>query len=198
MIILPPNTAGRERSFTLTELLTATAIMVWMVTSLIVSNLYGIRLFELSRAKLGASDSARHALNELVEIVREAKIINIGTGSATNFTEVAMGDSYRGNAIQVSRTTNEADYIRFFLDSGQLKRTTGNTAPVVVLLGGISNNLVFSQEEFSGKVLTNDINNYVTGLWLVFTQLVDPTVHIGSNEFFNCYEFKTKITKRAF
>jgi hypothetical protein len=198
MIILTPNTAGRERSFTLTELLTATAIMVWMVTSLIVSNLYGIRLFELSRAKLGASDSARRALNELVGTVREAKIISIGSGSGSSFTEVTMGNSYRGNAIQVCRTTNEADFVRFFWENGQLKKTTDNAVPAAVLMGGISNNLVFTKEDYSGKVLTNDINNYVTGLWLVFTQLIDPTVHIGSNDFFNYYEFKTKITKRAF
>lgn len=198
MIVLTPNPAGRERSFTLTELLTATAIMVWMVTSLIVSNLYGIRLFELSRAKLGASDSARHALNELVGTVREAKIIGIGSGSGSSFTEVTMGNSYRGNAIQVCRTTNEAEFIRFFWENGELKKTSDDAATPIVLMGGISNNLVFSKEDFSGKVLTNDINNYVTGFWLVFTQLVDPTVHIGSNEFFNYYEFKTKITKRAF
>jgi hypothetical protein len=55
---------------------------------------------------------------------------------------------------------------------------------------------VFTSEDFQGNVLTNGVNNRVIGLWLVFTQLVDPTVHIGSNELFNYYEFKTKMTKR--
>jgi prepilin-type N-terminal cleavage/methylation domain-containing protein len=191
------NRVGRERAFTLTELMTASAIFAWVVAAMVVSNLYGIRLFELSRAKLGASDSARRALNGLVENVREAKSIDIGTGSATNFNEIVPGNNYQGNAIQVYPTTNTTDFVRFFWQNGQLKKTSGNAATPIVLVSGVRNNNVFSSEDFQGNVLTNGINNHVIGLWLVFTQLVDPTVHIGSNELFNYYEFKTKMTKRA-
>jgi hypothetical protein len=61
----------------------------------------------------------------------------------------------------------------------------------------ISNNLVFSAEDYSGSILTNNENNRVIGVTLAFFQLQYPSIPIGPGSIYDFYQLRTKITRRT-
>ena len=184
--------------FTLPEILVSMAILLIIVGIALSCQMYGLRMFEFVKPKLGASDDARRTVGRLVEQIRSANIIRVGNGTFTNFTEIAPNFPQQGNAIQVYPTTNMSQYVRYYRDPADQKlkvMTNGASAPVV-LAHSVSNQVVFSSEDFSGHTLTNNQNNRVIGVALSFFQIHYPTTPIGPGNFYDRYDLRTKITRR--
>ncbi len=196
-----PNRLRRRRTlaFTLPEALIAMSLFLVVMGGVVFSHIYGMRMFQLSRSKLGASDEARRAISKLVEEIRSAKIIRIGSGGLTNFATCGITDTQSGNSIQVYPTTNTTSFVRYYWDSGdnRLKRTTNGVSSVYVVANAISNQVVFTAENHLGQVLTNNNNNRVIGLTLQFYQLQYPTISIGPGGLYDFYQLRTRITRRA-
>ena len=148
---------------------------------------------------MGASGEARAAISKLISEVRSAKLLRIGDGSLTNFQEVPVDTLQSGSAIQIYPTTETNNFVRYYWDSVQrkLKRTTNGATFVSVVANSISNQLVFTAEDYRGTVLTNNENNRVIGLTLQFYQLEYPTVSIGPGSLYDFYQLRTKITRRT-
>lgn len=189
----------RTVAFTLTEMMVTMALFSLVIAGTIGANLFGLRLFGITKAKLGASDEAREAVSKLVTEIRGAKIVRVGNGDLLSFTNLAMGEAQMGNALQIHPTTNTAEYIRYFWDKDDkiLKRTTDGLNTVVVVANHISNHVVFRAEDHRGVVLTNNQNNRVINLKLEFFQLQYPIVEIGPGNLFDYYKMETRITRRA-
>lgn len=189
----------RTVAFTLTEVMVTMALFSLVIAGTIGANLFGLRLFGITKAKLGASDEAREAVSKLVTEIRGAKIVRVGNGDLLGFTNLAMGEAQMGNALQIYPTTNTAEYIRYFWDADDriLKRTTDGLNTVVVVANHISNHVVFRAEDHRGVVLTNNQNNRVINLKLEFFQLQYPIVEIGPGNLFDYYKMETRITRRA-
>lgn len=199
---LIPSTMRRRRqrlAFTLPEALIAMSLFMVIMGGVVFSHMYGLKMFQLARSKLGASDEARRAVSKLVEEIRSAKIIRIGSGGLTNFIVKGMTETQSGNAIQVYPTTNTASFVRYYWDSAdnRLKRTTNGVSSVYVVANAISNQVVFTAENHLGQVLTNNNNNRVIGLTLQFYQLQYPTIDIGPGGLYDFYQLRTRITRRA-
>ncbi len=79
----------------------------------------------------------------------------------------------------------------------KLKRIPSGVASATVIASAISNQVVFTAEDFSGTILTNNANNRVIGLALQFFQLEYPTVSIGPGSLYDFYQLRTKITRRT-
>ena len=95
-------------------------------------------------------------------------------------------------------TTDTNTFVRYFRDTDQkLKRIASGVASATVIASAISNQVVFTAEDFSGSVLTNNENNRVIGLALQFFQLEYPTVSIGPGSLYDFYQLRTKITRRT-
>lgn len=204
MKLSPPRrragqTRPRAAAYSLPEFMVAMTIMLLFMAAILTSHLFGLRLFELVKAKLGASDEARSAISKLVSEIRSAKIVRIGSGSLTGFTEIPPNTSQIGNAVQIYATTNTSAFIRYYWDATdqKLKRTVNGATYVSVVANSISNQLVFTSEDHAGQVLTNNRNNRVIGLTLQFYQLQYPLVAIGPGQLFDYYQLRTKITRRA-
>lgn len=193
---------GQFRSYeayTLPEFLITMVVVLMVTSAVIASHLFGLRLFEIAKAKLGASDEARAAISAMVAEIRSAKIVKIGTGSLSSFTEIAPNATQIGNSIQVYASTNLNTFIRYYWDSAdqKLKRTTNATSYVQIVVNSISNQMVFTSEDYRGQVLTNNENNRVIGLTLQFYQLEYPYMQIGPGNYYDFYQLRTKITRRA-
>ncbi|MHB8523001.1 MAG: hypothetical protein ACYDH9_19905 [Limisphaerales bacterium] len=175
------------------------SIFMLVIAGVIYGHLFGIRMFELTKAKLGANDMARKAINLLVSEIRSAKEIEIGTGNISSFAEIPVNTLQRGSAIQVYPSTNTNFYVRYYWDAAdnRLKRTTNGSTAVSVVVNSISNNMVFTSEDYAGNVITNNQNNRVIGLTLQFYQLQYPIVPIGPGQLFDYYQLRTKITRRT-
>ena len=205
-MIVSPNIRGERAgrpamslAFTLPEFTVTMAVVLLVMTAVLSCHLFGMRLFEISKAKLGASGEARAAISKLISEVRSAKLLRIGDGSLTNFQEVPVDTLQSGSAIQIYPTTETNNFVRYYWDSLQrkLKRTTNGATFVSVVANSISNQLVFTAEDYRGTVLTNNENNRVIGLTLQFYQLQFPTVEIGPGGLYDFYQLRTKITRRT-
>jgi Tfp pilus assembly protein PilW len=195
----PAPARPRLAAFTITEMLVTCAIFVTLVAGVISCHLLGLRMFELTKAKVGASDDAREAISLLIGEVRNAKLLRIGNGSLTAFTECGVNSNQVGNAIQIYPTTATNQFVRYWWEAGDktLRRTTNGVAASKVIANSVSNNLVFTAEDFNGTVHTNNFNNRVIGLTLQFYQLQYPLTQIGPGNFYDFYQLRTKITRRT-
>lgn len=185
---------------TLPEVMIAMTVFIIAIGGFLTVHLFGLRLNEFVRAKLGASDEARRAMGRMMGDIRTAGMIRVGTGGVGDFQEAAFGEAQRGNAIQVyPDKTQTNQFIRYFCDpnDGRLKRTVDGSTAVLVLAHSISDPVIFTSEDHLGNVLTHPMNNRVIGLDLHFLQLVDPTIKIGEGGLFDSYRLHTKITRRA-
>jgi hypothetical protein len=195
-----PNKRSTEvRAFTLVELQVSMAVIMLVIGGVISSHVFGLKLNEATRAKVSASDAARNAIGRLVSDVRSAKIIQVGNGSFAAFVPVADGSLQRGSAIRIYPSTNASSYIVYFRDSADscLKRAETSATTPKKIAEFLTNSIVFSSENFGGTVLTDNENNRVIGVDLQFYQIRYPVTTVGPGGYFDYYQVKTKITRRA-
>jgi len=208
MKITPFNFSGFDRSqktrpsaFTLVEVMIAMTVMIMTLAGVLAVQFYGMKLFELTKSKLGASDDARKAIDLLCTEIRSAKIIKIGSGGpgTVNFAECAPGTLQLGSAIQIYATTNTNFFIRYYWNSttSQLERTMKGTAVFTPVANFITNSAVFASEDAFGNVLTNNQNNRVISMKLQFYQLQYPITRVGAGNYYDFYQLCTKTTRRA-
>ena len=186
-------------AFTLAEIQVSMAVIMLVIGGVISSHVFGLKLNEATRAKVSASDAARNAIARLVTDVRSAKIIQVGSGTFAAFTPVADGSIQRGSAIRIYPTTNTSSYTVYYRDSTDscLKRAeTAATTPRKVA-EFLTNTVLFTSENFGGTVLTDNENNRVIGVDLQFYQIRYPITTVGPGGYFDYYQVKTKITRRA-
>ncbi|MBI2929688.1 MAG: prepilin-type N-terminal cleavage/methylation domain-containing protein [Verrucomicrobia bacterium] len=187
-----------RRAFSITELMITTAILSLVILGVLASNLFGARLHQITKVKLGASDEARGAISLLISEIRSAKILKIGGGTMSSFTQAADGTPQRGDAIQIYASTNTNAFVRYFRDGSDstLKRITNSATDFDIIANYISNSVVFTAEDHRGTVLTNQQNNRVIGLTLQFYQVEYPVVSIGPGNYYDFYQLRTRVTRR--
>lgn len=174
------------------------AILSLVVAGVLATNLFGARLYQLTKVKLGATEDARQAISLLISEIRSAKIVRIGNGSLYSFSGIADGALQQGTAIQIYATTNTNVFVRYFLDpeAQQLKRVTNNATAASVVANYVTNTVVFAAEDHLGNVLTNSQNNRVIGLRLQFYQIAFPVVAVGPGNYYDFYQLRTRVTRR--
>ena len=195
MKVLPRADAG----FTLTELMVSVAITMLVMAGLITSHLFGLRMHELSKVKLGVSEDSRVALSLLTDDIRAAKSLRFGTGSLSSFTEIPLNTPQTGNALQLYPGTDTNVFIRYYWDGTDslLKRTTNGSTATTVVANPITNSVVFTAENYSGTTLTNNQNNCVVAVNLQIFRLDYPVTLIGPGKFYDTYRLHTTVTRRA-
>lgn len=194
----PDGLKSNLRAFTLAEVMVAMAVFLMMILGVLTVHIFGLKMNQLVRAKLGASDEARRAISKMVGEIRSAGVVRIGNGTLTSFTEAS--GLQQGNAIQIFPVkTNKTDFIRYYWDTvdKRLKRTVNGGAAVMVVANSITNSMLFTAENFAGAVNTDNLNNRVIGMQLQFYQLEFPTVPIGPGSYYDFYQLRAKITRRA-
>jgi len=150
----------------------------------------------LSGAEIEAVISGRNA----ADCDEAAGATRIGQGGEDSFAEIPHGQAQAGNAVEVFPDKGITNlWVRYFwdLDDQRLKRTENGSQAVLVVANSISNQMVFTSEDFGGNVLTNHSNNRVIGVSLQFFQLQNPTIPIGPGSVYDFYQLRTKITRRA-
>jgi hypothetical protein len=187
------------RAFTLVEIMTATGLFSLVVIGVIYTQLFGMRMFNVTSAKLGAGDSARRVLNVIRDDIRSGKLLYVGNGDSTRFTNIAGTGLQQGNALQIYPTTDTNVYVRYFLDTTNqaLKRVTSGSSQVRILAPFLTNQIAFRAEDFKGNILTNNQNNRVIRVVMDFYQWEFPVAQAGSGSFYDYYHLQTKITRRA-
>jgi type II secretory pathway pseudopilin PulG len=197
---LHPITRHRRlQAFTLTEVMMAMGVVMLVMAAIVTTYVYGLKTVEYIRPKLNASDEARKAVSLLVHEIRSAHLVRIGNGNLSTFSEIPPDTLQIGSAVQIHPTTNLNDFVRYYRDPAdhRLKRTTDGSTAAQVVANSISNQMVFTAENYAGRVLTNNYNNRIIGVTLQFYQLQYPTVAIGPGNYYDFYQLRSKITRRT-
>jgi len=192
--------ASAEPGFTLTEMMVTMAIFGMVVVGLLSLHIFGLKLNAMVDVKLQATEDSRRALGRLVTDIHSAGIVKVGTGDATKFTEAAFNTAQQGNAIQVYPVkTNTTKFVRYYVDAGnnQLMRLDSAAAAPAFVSGWVTNTIIFSSEDFSGNVLSNNLNNRVIGIDMEFYKLDNPMISFGHGSYYDYYRLQTKVTRRA-
>lgn len=187
------------RAFTLNEILTVVAIFGLLVLATVASQLFGLRMYQISQSKLTITADARSVINHVRDEIRSGKYLNIGTGTSTSFSAASATDLQVGNALRIYATSDTNSYVEYFRDDEDscLKRVVSGGAEAQVLARYVTNELVFQAEDFQGNVLTNALNNRVVKVTLQFLQPVYQTASMPHGGKFDCYQLQTSISRRS-
>ncbi len=196
-----PNASADRRhllAVTLIELLVTMTLTTFVVGGVVYSHIMGGRLMQFAAAKLGASDSARKAFGKLQDEIRAATTIQIGNGTATNFTAIPNGTAMQGRAIQIFPTTNNNWWIRYFYvtNNSELRRVTSSNATPQLIASYVTNAVLFSKEDYLGNTLSADTGNSTVNIRLQFFQLSYPMTKVGTNNFYEYFQLQTRVTRR--
>lgn len=187
------------RGMTLPEVMVTSAIFGLAMAGFLALHLFVLRYDQKVKMKLSSCNDARNALNRLAADVRSAGIVRVGTGGANSFTEAPIGQPQIGNALQIYPVkTNTNSFIRYYCDGDDdlLKRFVSGE-PEVVLARAVTNTLVFASEDGFGRVLSNNYNNRVISVTLLFNRDDNPSGASRSGFLYDYYHIRTRVTRRA-
>jgi hypothetical protein len=193
--------ARGEGAFTFTEMMIAVTIFMFVVGGVIVSNLFGLRMIELTEPKQQAAQRARELLNMFSDDVSSAWLVEVGTDGAGGYAAVPKGSPQQGNALRAYYNSDTNDYVSYFLDgvTGELLRYSSDDPDEVLVARGITNTngLAFTGEDFGANVLTNTRTAMVIGVVLQYSLLERTQTPVGPDRTYKSYEFRTRLNWRA-
>ena len=210
---------GRAAGFTLVEMWIAMTIFTMLTIATVTIQLFAMRIYALSATKLTANASGRTAINYIREQVRSAKLVNVGYYTNSIFSIIGDNTNQIGNAIYVCPTSDETYGTIFYKDqslnnlvSCQITNANISTNGLVIDGSGssgigsvsgfytnanyITNYTIFQCENFQGNVLTNNNNNRIVHLTLMFSKWEYPIAG-AAGAMYDYYELNTRMTRRS-
>ncbi|HZR20622.1 MAG TPA: hypothetical protein VFE51_25290 [Verrucomicrobiae bacterium] len=191
----PPGSAPaiqRLTGYTLAETVASMAVFSLAIIGIMACHLAGLRFNLFILPKIQNAQYSRQALAHLIEEVRSAKSIQVGSGTVSTFTIAGPTNTQSGNAIRIFPGTNTSQYIYYFYDSSSstLNKKSLQATNTAVVANTVTNATVFYMQDFSGTVLTNNQNNAVLRVLLQMKRSQPIT---GASD---PYQIEAKITRR--
>src|SRR5580704_12793780 len=103
-----------QRAISLPELMVNVCLFTIAVLALVTVNLFGLFQDEYVNSMLGASDATRVNFNQMLDEIRSAINIQIGSGNYTNFAPITNNAPEQGDTIQIMPSTNLNCYIYYY------------------------------------------------------------------------------------
>jgi hypothetical protein len=172
----------------------ASSLLGMVVLGILSVHLAGLRFAGFVMPKIQNAEYSRQLVSRMIEEIRCANTVAIGTGTVSAFRPAAANKPQAGNAIRVypSNPTNSAAFIYYFQDTNTwtVQRMDLNSTQPSVIADQVTNRLVFTMENFSGTTLTNPQNSCVLSMLL---QMRRPTSVQGVSD---TLQVRSKITRR--
>lgn len=186
-------------AFTLPEFLVTLAMMMLVVGAAMAAYIYGLRMVQFTKPKLGASDEARATVGLLTDDIRAAHRVKLGTRINGAFVPLPAFATQVASALRVQPNINTNQFILYYWDgtTQTVKRTTNSSAGVVVA-NAVTNEFVFSGEDYRGFPHTNHNASLVIGVTLRFNQIQFPKMSVGPGNYYDFYQLRLRINKRAY
>jgi hypothetical protein len=187
----PCAPGGSQGAHTLTELIVSMSVFSLTIIGIIACHLAGLRFNWFIQPKIENAEYARETLTRVMEEVRSATSVQVGSGSSSTFVPAGATNVQSGNAMRIFPSTSTNQFIYYFFDSGSqdLNRVQLQGSSFVTIASGVTN-AVFDMEDFSGTVLTNSQNNAVLGILLQLQR------DLPVKGMFDAYQISAKITRR--
>jgi type II secretory pathway pseudopilin PulG len=199
-------------AYTLVEMMVSVGVYLFIFIGVMVAiQIFALRVYTLAATKLSATNYGTKALNQIRADIQQAKTLAVGklgtAGDPTTFSAYSGTNLAQGGALQVFQTTNAVPYTTYYLDTtsptNYLKEyavDSNNVATTSILVGYITNAIVFDAEDFQGNVITNcPANNQVYRMVLQFYQWEYPIGFIGGTGFnaYDYYQLRTRVCRRS-
>lgn len=171
----------------------ATALFILLVGGIVFANLFGLRMYSITTTKLSSTDDTRKAIGKMVNEIRSCKSTWVGNVTNGVFSAQLDGEKQQGSSLLIQPTTNATEYIIYFVNPSDktFRRTTSNPGTATILVGSVTNTVVFLAQNSAGNVLTNNQNNRVIHLNLEFYQ---PKRQMQVADY---YKLETSVTRRT-
>lgn len=200
----PPPNRRRSLAFTLPEMLMVMGILVLVVGGVIMANLYAVSMSYRDQIWMSASGDAAQALGDLITDIRSGQYIYIGNGNLTGFTNVPTTNAAQvGNALKIYLTQNSNSWVLYYYDtvSNNLCRTnyTGSNYGDFKLVSAnpiTNDNNIFTETDYLGNVLSNQLATPLIKIYLSFTKLQNPQVSIAPGSPVDFYQIVTTCAAR--
>ena len=184
---------GAQAGFTLTEIMVASTLFALVVGGIIASNLFGLKMFQMTQTKLQVTQWSRETVMQLRDEIHVCYNAQVGTVSNGVFVAFLDGETQQGNGLLINTTTNTNSFIIYFVNTADqtFRRTTDQPDSAVILASCVTNTLPFSAEDFYGNILTNNSNSQVIHVALEFYQ---PAFFLQSADY---YKLETSVKQRV-
>lgn len=187
-----PDGSSRCQAYTLVEMMIASSLFSLVMLGILACHLTGLRMQQIIQPKLLNAQYERQTLGRLIEEVRCANSLQVGTGSLSGFTAAGPTNVQAGNALLIYPSTNAAQYIYYFHDlaTATVQRVPFQSTSVAIIASAVTNHTIFTMEDAAGNALTNSQNNAVMSILLQFyVALAEPGISDAA-------QVRTKVTRR--
>lgn len=190
---------GKCAGFSLAELLIVSALALLVGAMLLSALFFANRMWQITQSKIQSADKTRQVIRVVSSHVHSGRILRVGSGGLSSFTEAAIDSPQEGNALQIHSTTDTNVFIRYYRDPSdkKLKFMTSSSSTPTVVAKEITNPVVFRMEDFGGNVLTGKQNNCVIGLTLDFSEIEGVGAPVGPGQYYQSFRISTKIAQRT-
>ena len=186
--------AFRTGGFTLVEVLITMALFSLLLAGIVCGTVYGLKMCELTKAKLTRSSDARASINILAAEIRSSKGVHVGSVDTHGvFRATLDGQPQTGSALLIYPTTNKSSFVVYFLNPSDktFRRTTSNSGTPKALAASVTNSVIFKAQDHRGNVLTNAQHNRVIHVNLEFFQ------GKGQSPADGFFKLETAVTRRV-
>lgn len=162
-----------------------------VVGGIVTANLWGLRMFQVSRTKTDATAWARLTMEKLQDEIHSCTSLQLGSVSSNVFTGLLDGNVQQGSGLLIYPGTNTSSYILYFVNPTDqtLRRVTPTNS--VIMASSVIDTQPFSAQDMLGNILTNSANN----------SLVHITLHIQQAGSYlqttDSYKFETSVKQRV-
>jgi hypothetical protein len=165
-----PGSFPHRQAYTLIEMMIASGVFSLVILGILACHLAGLRMQQIIQPKLLNAQYERQTLGRLIEEVRCANSLQVGTGSLSTFTPAGPTNVQAGNALRIYTSTNTSQFIYYFHDpaTSTVQRVPLQSASAVIIASAVTNDTIFTMEDYAGNALTNSQNNAVMSLLLQF------------------------------
>ena len=165
-----PDRSPCRQAYTLVEMMVASGLFSLVILGILACHLAGLRFQQLIQPKLLNAQYERQTVGRLIEEVRCANSLQVGTGSLSTFTAAGPTKIQAGNALRIYTSTNTSRYIYYFHDlaTATVQRVAFQSTSAAIIASAVTNHTIFTMQDFAGNALTNSQNNAVMSLLLQF------------------------------
>lgn len=184
----------RPGAFTLVEVLITMALFSLLLAGIVCGTVYGLKMCELTKAKLTRSSDARASIGILADEIRSSKGVHVGSVDNNGVFRAALdGQPQAGSALLIYPTTNKSSFIVYFLNPSDktFRRTTSSSGRPTALAASVTNAVIFRAQDHRGSVLTNSQHNRVIHVNLEFFQAKGQSPTDGF------FKLETAVTRRV-
>ena len=203
----------QRSGFTLMETTVVMGLLVLLIGSVVMCNLFGLSMSVRQQIWLSASDDSARALGTLMTDIRSGasnyvgNVSNISSFNPSNFVLIPSGTAQAGNSLLIyvgtTNTGQNIPWILYFYDSvsNNLERTnyTGTNYGDFKLVSAnpiTNDNFIFTEVDYLGNILTSPAATPIIQVYLSFTKLQNPQVSIAPGSPVDFYQIVTTVASR--